>query len=79
MVGCTCVPYFLAILCFLRAGKHYADFKTCLMYCKKETLSNINIEQFMDMKEIQRNTHGVTVKRSMNNALLMNKSSRLTL
>lgn len=30
MVGSTCIPYCLAIICFLRAGKHYSDFKTCL-------------------------------------------------
>jgi hypothetical protein len=50
MVGSTCIPYLLAILCFLRAGKHYSDFKTCLNYCKQATLSNLKIEEFMDMK-----------------------------
>jgi hypothetical protein len=55
MVGSTCIPYALAIVCFLIAGKHYVDFKTCLYHCKSATLENIKIKDFMDMKVVNRN------------------------
>ena len=61
MVGCTCIPYALAIICFLFAGKHYVEFKKCMYHCKSATLENIKIEDFMDMKVVKRNSKGGTV------------------
>ncbi len=61
MVGSTCIPYSLAIVCFLIAGKHYVEFKTCLYHCKSATLENIKIEDYMDMKIVDRNNKRGTV------------------
>jgi hypothetical protein len=69
MVGCTCIPYAIAIICFLFAGKHYVEFKTCLYHCKSATLENIKIDEFLDMKVVKRNGEGgtVSVRRSRMN------------
>ena len=64
MVGSTCIPYALAIICFFFAGKHYVEFKTRLMHCKSATLEKIKIEDFIDMKVIKRNRATVSVRRN---------------
>ncbi len=54
MVASTCIPYFLAIICFMRAGKHYLDFRKCLHYCKEATLANIKIKDYLEFKIVER-------------------------
>jgi hypothetical protein len=80
MVGSTCIPYALAIICFLIAGKHYVEFKTCLYHCKSATLDNIKIDDFMDMQVVKRNDKGgtVSVRRSRLNLDLIQEEPRPT-
>lgn len=63
MVGSTCIPYILAIICFKIAGKHYVDYRKCLFYCKSATLDVIKLENYMEMEVIERNTFKVFVSR----------------
>ena len=64
MIGSTCIPYALAMVCFYYAGKHYVQFKTCMQYCKSTTLEKINIEDFMEAKVVRRKTFTVFVSRN---------------
>lgn len=64
MVFATCIPYALAVICFYIAGKHYVEFKKCLYYCKTATLQNIDINDFMDIKVLERTNSMVKIKRS---------------
>lgn len=56
MVGNTCIPYALAMICFYFAGQHYVDFRKCLYHCKGATLDFINLDDYMDVTVIKRNT-----------------------
>jgi hypothetical protein len=69
MVASTCIPYALAMVCFLIAGKHYVEFKTCMYHCKTATLEKIKIDDFINMQIVNRNVKGgtVSVKRSRPN------------
>jgi hypothetical protein len=54
MVGNTCIPYAISIVCFYFAGKHYTEYKKCLHYCKTATLANVNLDDYKDFKVIER-------------------------
>ena len=63
IVANTCIPYAIAIVCFYFAGQHYVEFKKCLHYCKTATLSTINIEDYKNMKIVNRRESMVVIRR----------------
>ena len=64
MVVSICGPNLLAAYCFYEGGKYYRDFKKCLYYCREATMAGINLNEYMNMKIVKRDSEKVIIKKS---------------